>query len=176
MITSGVRSLLRPEGDDPTLYLKQRRKILAAVLLSLGLLNTACPLGVKTPSDVDKVENKINQAANGLNALAKTNRELYKKNVINLDNRKLVAGVINKANSGLDKVADRVFAINPNDPDSIGAGKIDVVKLLNEVSAELNNLSIGNEEIRLAAQAIIAILNEAIDLTNRVKEVRNAND
>lgn len=151
---------------------KRRLTILLAV--SLGLLNLACPFGVKSPADVEKVENKINQVANGLNALAKTNRELYKKNVINLENRKLIAGVINKANSGLDKVADRVFSIDPNNPDSIGSGKIDVVKLLNEVSAELNSLNIGNEEIRLAAQAIIALINEAVDLTNRIKEVRNA--
>lgn len=151
-----------------------RRRQLAILLLIAVVLSTqtACPFGVKTPSDVEKVEKKLNQVANGLNALAKTNRELYKQNVINLANRRLVAGVINKANSGLDKVVDRVFQINPDDPGSVGVGKIDVVKFLNEVSAELNSLNIGNEEIRLAAQAIIAIINEAIDLTNRVKEAR----
>lgn len=152
----------------------RRRGILVTICLSLALLNTACPLGVKTPSDVQKVENKLNQVANGLNALAKTNRELYKKNVTNLENRKLVASIINKANSGLDKVVDRVYQIDPNNPASIISGKFDVVKFLNEVNAELAKLNVGNEQLRLSAQAIIALINEAIDLTNRVKEVRNA--
>lgn len=149
----------------------QRKQL--AILLLVAVLTTACPF-TKSASDIEKVENKINQTANALNALAKTNRELYRKNVTNLENRRLVAGIINKANTGIDKIADRVFQINTDDPTSIGAGKIDVIALLNEVSAELNKINIGNEELRLAAQAIIAIINEAIDLTRRVREVRSA--
>ena len=150
------------------------KRIALSLVITFALLNTACPVSVKTPADVDKVENKLNQAANGLNALAKTNRELYKKNVINIENRKAVAGVINKVNAGLDKVVDRVYEIDPNNPSSVSAGKVDVVKLLNEAAAELQKLNVGNEEIKLAAQAVITLINEAVDLTNRIKEVRHA--
>jgi hypothetical protein len=150
------------------------KRIALSLVITFALLNTACPVSVKTPAGVDKVENKLNQATNGLNALAKTNRELYKKNVINIENRKAVAGVINKVNAGLDKVVDRVYEIDPNNPSSVSAGKVDVVNLLNEAVAELQKLNVGNEEIRLAAQAVVTLINEAVDLTNRIKEVRHA--
>lgn len=122
-------------------------------------------------SDVVKVENKLNQAANSLNALAKTNRRLYQTNVINLQNRQDVAGVINKANRGLDKVVDRVYEIKPDDAGSIQLGKDDVVKLLQGVVGDLGSVQILNEEIRLAIQAIIALVNEGIALTQQIKAV-----
>jgi cell division protein FtsB len=149
-----------------------RRQLALMLLLALAIANTACPFGVKSPSDVEKVENKLNQGANALNALAKTNRELYRQNVINLENRRTVAAVINKANSALDKVTERVYQINPGDPSSISTGKLDVIKLMEEVNQYLNEINVGNEQIRIAAQAIITIINEAIDLTRRIKEIR----
>jgi hypothetical protein len=124
-----------------------------------------------TTEGIDKVENKLNQAANALNALAKTNRELYTQNVINLPERKAVAEVINRSNALLDKVVDRVYLIDPNKPDTVEAGKIDVVKLLEDVRKELRSVNFGPPNLRLAAEAIISLINEAIDLTNQVRRV-----
>ena len=151
------------------------RAVIAILLLSMASVGYG-PCPKKNPlssvEGIDRVEAKLNQAANALNTLAKTNRALYQKNVINLNERRTVAGVINKANTGLDKITDRVFQIDPNNPDSIASGKIDAVVLLNTVSVELGKINFGPEELRLAVQAIIAIVNEAIDLTRRVKEIR----
>lgn len=143
----------------------------AFLICSLLLTMPACPK-FSSASDIEKAENKINQSSNALNALAKTNRELYRQNVINLENRKMVATAIGKAASGLDKVADRVFEIDLKDPGSISLGKIDVVKLLRTVGEHLNEINIGNEEIRIAVQAIIFMVNESIALVQQIKEIR----
>lgn len=148
------------------------RRHLAILLLALALANTACPFGIKSASDVEKVENKLDQATNGVNALAKTARELYRQNVINLSERQLAGKLVEEVNDGLEAVSDRVIQIDPDNPESIKLGKIDVEGLLNKVIEKLNKFNIGNQQLQLAAQAIIPALNEAIRLVRLVKEVR----
>lgn len=152
--------------------LSQRRGYAGIGVIIVALMVTACPFGAKTPTDIDKVENKLGQAANALNALAKTNRELYRKNVISLVERQRAAGIINKANSVLDRIEGRVYSIDPANPGSISAGKTDLVALLQEAGKYLGEVNFGPQELRLAAQAVIALLNEAIDVTQRIREVR----
>jgi len=155
-----------------------RRSLCLAVLLVALVTSGYGPCSVKkqlsTLEGIEKAEDKLVQAENALNALAKTNRELYRNNVINIGERQLVATIINKANTGLDRVGDRVFAIDPNSPGSVSAGKIDVVALLNTVNAELAKINFGRAELRLAAQAVISLITEAVDLVNRIREVSAA--
>lgn len=155
--------------------LTKSRVAIAVILLVLATSGYGpCPskTQLSTVEGVDKVENKLNQANNALNALAKTNRELYRNNVTNLAERRRAAEIISKVNDGLRKVADRVYEIDPNKPGSIDAGKIDVKALLDTVNRELAEVNFGPPELRAAAQAVIALINEAIDITNRIKEAR----
>lgn len=143
----------------------RRRTSIAAVIV-LALVAQACDAAT-----LAKAENRMNQAANGLNAAAKTNHRLYQANVINLANRREVARVINFANSKLDAAIDRAYAIQPGDAGSLSTGKIDVAKILREATEEIGKLNIGNEELRLALQAVIALINEANSIFQRVKEI-----
>ena len=156
---------------------KSQIAILVVLVSLVGSGYGPCPKKnpLSTVEGVNKVEDKLGQVNNGLNALAKTNRELYRNNVINLQQRRTTAGIINQVNARLRQVSDRVFEIDPNNPDSITNGKIDVVALLNAVNAELAKVNFGPPELRLAAQAVIALITEAVDLTNRIREVRNVN-
>jgi hypothetical protein len=148
--------------------------LLILVLVTAGWDNSC---GSKNPltsvEGVNKVEDKLSQVNNGLNALAKANRELYRDNVISLTERRTTAGIINTVNVGLRKVADRVYEIDPNNPESIRLGKIDVVTLLEGVNRELAKVNFGPSELRLAAQVVISLTVEAISLTRQIREVSN---
>lgn len=149
-----------------------------ALIILVALTTSAYKCGASkqlltTTEGIDKVENKLGQVNNALNALAKTNRELYRSNVINKENRQTVATIINKTNSGLQRVADRVYQIQPDDAASVEAGKINVVAILRDLNVELGTINFGPPELRAAAQAVITLINEAIDLTNRVRALRS---
>lgn len=160
-----------------------RRPAKSQIAIALVLVTLAtsgygpCPSKnpLSTVEGVNKVEDKLGQVNNALNALAKTNRELYRNNVINPNERRTTATIINQVNGGLRKVGDRVYEIDPTKPDSITSGKIDVVALLNGINRELAKITYGPAELRLAAQAVVALVVEAIDLTNRIREVTHAN-
>lgn len=139
--------------------------MLAGVLV-LALWTAGCDAAT-----LAKAENKLNQAANGLNAAAKTNRRLYQSNVIGLEDRQRVARVINFVNAKLDAAIDRAYAIQPGDAAGLAAGKLNVAKLLREATEEIGKLNIGNDELRLALQAVIALINEANAIFQRVKEI-----
>lgn len=138
--------------------------LLPVAIGGLVVTQTACD-----EADLRKVENKLNQTANGLNTLAKTNRELYQSGIIKLETRQQVAGAINKANGVLGKAIDRAYQIKLDDAGSIQLGKDEVIELLNGVAADLQSLNIGNQELRIAIQATIALVNEATALTRRVR-------
>lgn len=152
--------------------LKPRHKQLTILVLVLALGAAACPLNVKNESDIEKVESKLDGATNGVNALAKTVRELYRQNVINIANRKLAGKIIEEVNDGLEKVSDRVIQVDLNNPESVRLGKVDVENLLRKVIEKLNGFSAIDPKLQVAAVAITGTVNEAITLLRLVKEVR----
>lgn len=148
-----------------------RRYRLVPLVLVLALCSAACPFSVKTESDIEQVEKRLDRATNGLNALAKTARELYRQNTINLKERQLIGKVVEEANDGIEKISDRVILVDLANPDSVRLGKIDIEALLRKVIEKLNEFS-GNQELQLGIQAVILTVNEAIALVRLVKEVR----
>lgn len=158
-----------------TLLQKNRLGISLTVLLTITVFGSAftaadCFKSSKVQAtDIAQVENKLNQGANALNAAAKTNRELYRTNVINKPERQRVAGIINKANAGLGKVTDRIYEINPNNLESIELGRTEAIKLVNDVIGDLRSLGVIDPKLKLAIESVITLLNESITLINRVK-------
>lgn len=152
--------------------MQRSTKRIAAALIALALLNTACPSGPKSESDIEKAENKLDKAINGVNALAKTARELYRQNVINLQERQLAGKIVEEANDALEKVADRVALVDLNNPESVKLGKADVENLLKLAIEKLNQFGAGGSQLQLAAAAIVFTINETIALVKLVKEVR----
>jgi hypothetical protein len=142
----------------------RRAHKLTGVVLALAMLTAACG-----PSDIQKVERSFNRSANSLNAIAKTNRELYRQNVINLADRQRVATIVNRSNSLLDKAVDRAYAIDTSNPTSVQVGKDQIVMWLNEAITELRSMGVANERLQLAVQTAIAIVQETISLVNALK-------
>jgi hypothetical protein len=113
------------------------------------------------------IKSKLDSAANYLNAAAKTNRELNQQNVINDEQRRQVAGKINKVNGFLKIAVERARDLRPG---MIGATKTDVIALLNSALNELEGFRIGNAKIDDTLALAIPLIRQAITLVAAIKE------
>lgn len=147
---------------------RQLALLLVITLVAYGGYGFAC-----STNDVSKVKKKVADAAAILNTAAKSNRSLYQSGTYGtvgspeaISKRQKVATVIHQANEYLSLAVERAANLQPSD---IEAGKIDIVKLLQQANAILATLNIENENIRLVVASAMTAIGSAVTLTLAIK-------
>jgi hypothetical protein len=151
-----------------TLARRQLATLLAIALIGYLGSGFAC-----SSSDVSKVKKKVADAAAILNTAAKSNRSLYQSGVYGaagspeaISKRQRVATVVHQANEYLSLAVERAANLQASD---LPAGKVDIVKLLQQATSVLAALNIDNENIRLVLQSAVTAINAAVTLTLAIK-------
>jgi hypothetical protein len=152
--------------------IQRQRRQLATLLLIAMIAYTGSGFACSS-SDVSKVKKKVADAAAILNTAAKSNRSLYQSGTYGavgspeaIGKRQKVATVIHQANEYLSLAVERAANLQPSD---LETGKTDIVKLLQEATAVLGSLNIGNENIRVVLQSAVTAINAAVTLTLAIK-------
>lgn len=144
-----------------------------ALLLTIALIGYTASGFACSASDVSRVKKKVADAAAILNTAAKSNRSLYLSGTYGevattpaIEKRQKVATVIHQANEYLSLAVERAAQLNA---DNMEAGKVDVVKLLQEAITVLNSLNIDNQQIKLIIASATTAINSAVTLTLAIK-------
>lgn len=151
-----------------------------AIVLLLAVIATGGWKACEKPTNptTREVKSKLDTAANYLNAAAKTNRELYEQNVINIAERRVVAGRINQANGYLKLAIERAAQLKPcssTDPEECRIGfteaQSDVLVLLGHALSAIEQFKTGNAKLDATLAAVGPLIREAISLVQAFKEI-----